>query len=244
MDVLLVENDESLAEPLIDGLARYGMVVRRVSTGAAALRAPVGDFVLVDAALPDIDGLDVCRRLRAAADVPIIILTSRRTSPPSTNSGSFRPSRTSPPSPPPSRTSPPSPPPARNVVDAYVAKPFSTRELVARMHAVDRRHTPPSPGALGPLSIDPRVHEATLHGFPLRLSAKEFHLLTLLADKPGEVVDRRRILESIWDPNFTGSGKTLDFHIAALRRKLGDPRWIQNRRGVGFRLTVPPPTAA
>ena len=79
-----------------------------------------------------------------------------------------------------------------------------------------------------------------MHGVPLKLTVKEYQVLALLADEPGAVVDRRRILETVWEPNFFGSGKTLDFHVAALRRKLGDARWIENRRGVGFRLTVPP----
>jgi DNA-binding response OmpR family regulator len=217
VDVLLVEDDESIAEPLMDGLARYGIDTRHVATGAAALTAPTGDFVLLDLGLPDIDGIDVCRRLRAAGDVPIIMLTARGDE-------------------------------ADRVLgleigaDDYVAKPFSTRELVARMRAVGRRAgtaTRPDTG-LGPLAIDPRVREATMRGMPLRLTAKEYQLLALLAEDPGAVVERRRILQTVWEPNFFGSGKTLDFHVAALRRKLGDPRWIENRRGVGFRLTVPP----
>jgi DNA-binding response OmpR family regulator len=217
VDVLLVEDDESIAEPLMDGLARYGIVARHVMTGAAALDAPVGDFVLLDLGLPDIDGIDVCRRLRAAGDVPIIMLTARGDE-------------------------------IDRVLgleigaDDYVAKPFSTRELVARMRAILRRLGKGSrvEVTMGPLAIDPRVREATLGGEPLRLTAKEYQLLALLAADPGAVVDRRRILETVWEPNFFGSGKTLDFHVAALRRKLGDPRWIENRRGVGFRLTVPP----
>jgi DNA-binding response OmpR family regulator len=221
VDVLLVEDDESIAEPLMDGLARYGIATRRVATGAAALDAPVGDFVLLDLGLPDIDGIDVCRRLRAAGDVPIIMLTARGDE-------------------------------ADRVLgleigaDDYVAKPFSTRELVARMRAVGRRSavTSRAEPALGPLAIDPRVREAALHGMPLQLTAKEYRLLALLAADPGAVIDRQVILERVWGNNFFGSGKTLDFHVAALRRKLGDPRWIENRRGVGFRLTVPPADVA
>jgi DNA-binding response OmpR family regulator len=225
MDVLLVEDDDSIAEPLIDGLARYGIATRHVATGAAALAAPPGDFVLLDLGLPDIDGIDVCRRLRARGDVPIIMLTARGDE-------------------------------ADRVLgleigaDDYVAKPFSTRELVARMRAIGRRMRSGGRGRsgtgyeLGPLAIDPRVREATLNGEPLHLTAKEYQLLALLAADPGAVVDRRRILEQVWDANFFGSGKTLDFHVAALRKKLGDPRWIENRRGVGFRLTLPPPGPA
>ncbi|GIF18316.1 DNA-binding response OmpR family regulator [Actinoplanes tereljensis] len=221
MEVLLVEDDESIAEPLIDGLARYGMVTRHVATGAAALSAPAGDFVLLDLGLPDIDGIDVCRRLREVSDVPIIMLTARGDE-------------------------------ADRVLgleigaDDYMAKPFSTRELVARMRATVRRVVA-GPGAgdpLGPLRIDSRLREATLHGAPLGLTAKEYQLLALLAEDPGAVVDRRRILETVWEPNFFGSGKTLDFHVAALRRKLGDPRWIENRRGIGFRLIILPADAA
>jgi DNA-binding response OmpR family regulator len=217
VDVLLVEDDRLIAEPLMDGLARYGIETRHVSTGAAALESPVGDFVLLDLGLPDIDGIDVCRRLRAAGDVPIIMLTARGDE-------------------------------ADRVLaletgaDDYVAKPISTRELVARMRAVGRRggaaNRPET--RLGPLAIDPRVREATLHGVPLHLTTKEFRLLALLAEDPGAVLDRQVILEIVWGRNFFGSGKTLDFHVAALRRKLGDPRWIENRRGVGFRLAAPP----
>ncbi|MET0414767.1 MAG: response regulator transcription factor [Actinoplanes sp.] len=223
MWILLVEDDESIAEPLAEGLSRYGIVTQHVATGAAALAAAPRDFVLLDLGLPDIDGIDVCRELRRAGDVPIIMLTARGDE-------------------------------ADRVLglemgaDDYLPKPFSTRELVARMRAVGRRTgVGARPGAetrLGPLVIDERTRQASLGGVPLPLTPKEFQLLTLLAADPGAVVDRRRILESVWEPNFFGRGKTLDFHVATLRRKLGDARWIENRRGVGFRLAVPPPSAA
>ncbi|GIE93021.1 response regulator transcription factor [Paractinoplanes rishiriensis] len=217
MQILLVEDDDSIAEPLVDGLRRYGIAAHHVATGAAALVAPPGDFVLLDLGLPDIDGIDVCRRLRAAGDVPIIMLTARGDE-------------------------------ADRVLgleigaDDYVAKPFSTRELVARMRAISRRTGVGgrSPAVrLGPLEIDERTRQASLDGVPLALTPKEYQLLCVLAADPGAVVDRRRILETVWEPNFFGHTKTLDFHVATLRRKLGDPRWIENRRGVGFRLTVP-----
>jgi DNA-binding response OmpR family regulator len=216
MRVLLVEDDESIAEPLAEGLSRYGITTSRVVTGAAALAAEPGDFVLLDLGLPDIDGIDVCRRMRLVSDVPIIMLTARGDETDRVLGLEIG-------------------------ADDYMAKPFSTRELVARMRAIGRR-TRPMPAAapaLGPLTVDDRTKQAYLHGELLPLTPKEYQLLALLAADPGAVVDRRRILETVWEPNFFGRGKTLDFHVATLRRKLGDPAWIENRRGVGFRLVVP-----
>ncbi|WP_431924558.1 response regulator transcription factor [Micromonospora wenchangensis] len=219
MRVLLVEDDNSIAEPLADGLARYGMAVRRVGTGAEALAAVGAEMILLDLGLPDMDGLDVCRELRRTSTVPLIMLTARGDE-------------------------------ADRVLglglgaDDYMAKPFSVRELVARMHAVGRRAAPASPVddrvlSVGPLRIDRRARQVHLRGAPVPLAPKEYDLLALLAGDPGAVVDRRRILETVWEPNFFGRGKTLDFHVASLRRKLGDPAWIETRRGVGFRLVVP-----
>jgi DNA-binding response OmpR family regulator len=134
-----------------------------------------------------------------------------------------------------------------------MSKPFSVRELVARMRAVRRRTNPggsaPTPAedappgeqvqTLGDLAIDRRTREVTMRGEPLALAPKEYDLLVHLAADPGAMVARRDILEAVWEPNFFGRGKTLDFHIASLRRKLGDPALIETRRGVGFRLAVP-----
>jgi DNA-binding response OmpR family regulator len=220
MRVLLVEDDESIAEPLADGLSRYGFITDRVSTGEQALAAPLGDFVLLDLGLPDIDGIDVCRRLRQVSDVPIIMLTARGDETDRVLGLEIG-------------------------ADDYVPKPFSTRELVARMRAVGRRTRPvgrraePPGTSVGPLTIDDRTRQAFLSGVALALTPKEYQLLALLAADPGAVVERRRILETVWEPNFFGRGKTLDFHVATLRRKLGDPGWIENRRGIGFRLVVP-----
>jgi DNA-binding response OmpR family regulator len=97
----------------------------------------------------------------------------------------------------------------------------------------------PEPNRLGPPTIDERTRQASLHGDVLPLAPKEYQLLALLAADPGAVLDQRWILETVWEPNFFGRGKTLDFHVATLRRKLGDPRWIENRRGIEFRLIVP-----
>ncbi|MET8761938.1 response regulator transcription factor [Lentzea sp. NPDC004782] len=226
MRILIIEDDDRIALPLAEGLRRYGFDVDRVSTGAAALAAAPVDMVLLDLGLPDVDGIDLCRHLRASSDVPIIMITARGEE-------------------------------ADRVVglelgaDDYLAKPFSLRELVARIRAVTRRAvpatqlvtTPDTAQRLGPLVIDRRTRQVHLHGEPVELAPKQFDLLALLADDPGAVCSRQQILDTVWDPHFFGPTKTLDVHVAAVRRKLGDPAWIETLRGVGFRLTVPGPAA-
>jgi two-component system, OmpR family, response regulator RegX3 len=127
--------------------------------------------------------------------------------------------------------------------DDYVVKPFGLRELVARIRAVSRRARP-RPGSddgtlrVGELEVDPRAHRATLGERELGLTAKEFALLELLARDPGAVVSRERILAEVWNTTWYGSAKTIDVHVASLRRKLGDPGWIETVRGIGLRLRV------
>jgi len=126
--------------------------------------------------------------------------------------------------------------------DDYVVKPFSTRELIARIRAVARRTNPdPSPRGgveVGPLQLDVRTHQVLVDGEPVELTPKEFGVLAHLATDPGGVHGRRDILEAVWERSWYGSSKTLDVHVASLRRKLGHPEWIQAVRGVGFRLAV------
>jgi two-component system response regulator RegX3 len=238
MRILLVEDDDSIAIPLIDGLNRYGFTVDRARTGREALAWSGADLILLDLGLPDADGIDVCQRIRAAsAAVPIIMLTARGTE-------------------------------VDRIVglevgaDDYLAKPVSLRELVARIRAVTRRTRlpvppeswappppPPSPPAqvvpeadlirVDDLIIDRRTRKAYLRGREIVLALKEFDLLVALAVDPGAVRTRDRLMETVWDEHYYGSTKTLDFHVAALRRKLGDPGWVQTVRGVGFRLVVP-----
>ncbi|MFD3548246.1 response regulator transcription factor [Streptomyces sp. NPDC058655] len=243
MRVLLIEDDESIAEPLAEGLSRYGLAVDRVATGGAALAGPFGDIVLLDLGLPDMDGIDVCRRIRQVSHVPIIMLTARGEE-------------------------------ADRVVglemgaDDYLAKPFSMRELIARIRAVTRRtragaqpaphaslpapaaprpghvHVGAGPAAHAPrrpeaLVVDRRTRQAWVGDVLVALTPKEFDLLALLAEDPGAVYSRQQILDQVWDPHFHGPTKTLDVHVAALRRKLGDPAWIHTVRGVGFRLVAP-----
>ncbi len=222
--ILLVEDDPAIAMSLDDGLVAAGFEVHHVPTGAAAIAADPAttDVVLLDLGLPDMDGRDVCRELRARSNVPIIMLTAR--------SDEFD-----------------------RVLglelgaDDYVTKPFSMRELVARIRAVSRR-VGGGPAAsvdggqllvVGPLTIDRRTRRVHLHGELVNLTAKEFDLLAFLASDAGAVRSRTEILERVWDEHWYGPTKTVDAHVAALRKKLGDPRWIEAVRGVGFRLEPP-----
>jgi DNA-binding response OmpR family regulator len=225
MRVLLVEDDDSIAVPLVEGLARFGIEARHVGTGAEALAAPPVDMVLLDLGLPDIDGVDVCWELNRTRNVPIIMLTSRRGEADLVRG-------------------------LEGGADDYLAKPFSLRELVARIRAVDRRaraeaFTRTAPGGpaeadlltIGRLAIDRNSREVSVDGEFVALAPKEYDLLDMLAARPGAVVLRQKLLEQVW-ATAEGRGKTLDFHIAALRKKLGDPAWIETRRGVGFRLVA------
>lgn len=217
VQILIVEDDLSIADALLAGLSRHGFEAQLVRTGAAALEAARrADLVLLDLGLPDLDGVEVCRRLRASTDIPIIVVSARSEE-------------------------------IDRVMllemgaDDYVVKPFGLRELVARIRAVSRRR-----GAvveapvteLGRLRVDRRAREVTVEGERVELTAKEFDLLAFLAADPGAALSRRRILEEVWEPNWFGSPKTVDVHIASLRRKLGHPEWIEAVRGVGFRLVV------
>jgi DNA-binding response OmpR family regulator len=215
--ILLVEDEDAIADPLVAGLRREGYVVSRVATGEGALEASPADLVLLDLRLPDLDGLDVCRRIRERSRVPIIVLTARGEE-------------------------------ADRVVglelgaDDYVVKPYGLRELIARIRAVMRRAASLGAGGtlrVGELEVDERARRATLAGRDLELTPKEFDLLAALARDPGAAVTRQRLLAEVWQTTWYGSSKTIDVHVAALRRKLDDPTWIETVRGVGFRLRVP-----
>jgi two-component system response regulator RegX3 len=223
--ILIVEDEASIAEPFARLLEREGFEARVAGTAAAALRAARDerpDLVLLDLVLPDGDGRDVCRTLRAESGVPVIMLTARGTE-------------------------------TDRVVglelgaDDYVVKPFSAAEVVARIRAVLRRTASgvgAAASARGPirvrqLEVDPLARRATLAGRELELSRKEFDLLCELARHAGEVVRREDLMSRVWDENWFGSTKTLDVHMGWLRRKLGDPTYIDTVRGVGFRFAAP-----
>jgi len=219
MDVLLVEDDDAIASSLIAGLQSSGMTVRRVSRGEDALRAKLPDVVLLDVGLPDIDGFEVCRRLRATSQVSVIMLTARDEEIDRVFGLEIG-------------------------ADDYVTKPFGLRELIARIRAVTRRAgatdaAENSTIIVESLHIDRLTRRAVLHSEELVLTTKEFDLLAYLAERPGIVHRRNDILESVWDTNWYGPTKTLDAHVAAVRKKLGDHRWIEAVRGVGFRLESP-----
>jgi len=215
MKILLVENEDAIAEPLAVGLRREGFSVERAATGAAALEADEPDLVLLDLRLPDMDGFDVCKALRARSSVPIIVVTARGEEADRVIGLELG-------------------------ADDYVVKPFGLRELIARIRAVTRRTSAHAAGAssmrIGGLGVDERARRATLDGAELPLTPKEFDILAVLARDAGAVVTRRQLLDDVWQTTWFGSSKTIDVHVAGLRSKLGDPGWIETVRGIGFRL--------
>jgi DNA-binding response OmpR family regulator len=219
MDILLVEDDDAIAASLISGLATSGMTVRRVSNGADAVAAEIPDVVLLDIGLPDFDGFEVCRRIRQKSQVPIIMLTARDEEIDRVFGLEIG-------------------------ADDYVTKPFGLRELIARIRAVSRRRAAVDLPAsevleIGNLKLDLSTRRVYMSGKEVELTTKEFDLLAYLAEHPGIVHRRTDIMESVWDANWYGPTKTLDAHVAAVRKKLGNADWIEAVRGVGFRLESP-----
>lgn len=212
MKVLVVEDDPVIAEPLVEGLKRNGFEVEHVAYAAQVVPAAADvDVVLLDLGLPDGDGLEVLRELRRTSDVPVIIATARGEE-------------------------------TDRVVglelgsDDYVVKPFSVRELAARIRAISRRRRTEPVLTGGRVMVDRGRHVAMIDGVEVDLTAKEFDLLAVLAEEPGRAVPRQELFSRVWDPVWIGSGKTLDVHIATLRKKIGDPDLIETVRGVGYRL--------
>jgi DNA-binding response OmpR family regulator len=226
MKILVVEDDESVAAGVLEGLARAGFQASHVADGAGALaevRASGPDFILLDLGLPDMDGTDLCRAIRALTTTPIIVVSARDEEIDRVLALELG-------------------------ADDYLVKPFGMRELVARIRAVARRSEDRSGDGqaasgstrqIGPLSIDQRSRRVLVDGAEVHMTVKEFELLYYLAEDPGAVCPRSDILRAVWNGNWYGTTKTLDAHVAAIRKKLGDPRWIEAVRGVGFRLDVP-----
>ena len=221
--ILLVEDDERISEPLLRVLVTEGFDVVHSSTGGEGLVAVADrrpDLMLLDLTLPDIDGLDVCRKVREdRPEMPIIMLTARAEEMDvivGLGAGA----------------------------DDYVPKPFRLAELVARIRArlriAEAAHQMPRELTGGPLRVNTESRRAYLNGEELELTSKEFDLLALLMSKPDATFTREQIMSSVWDENYWGSTRTLDTHISTLRRKIGDdtdpPTLIVTVRGVGFRF--------
>lgn len=220
MRVLVVEDDDAVAEPLLDGLRRNGLEATRVRMACDVIAAAQQvDVVLLDLGLPDGDGLDALRQLRYVNDVPVIIVSARGHEADRVIGLEFG-------------------------ADDYVVKPFSVREVSARIRAISRRRRSEPARGTDRLCVDRGRRRVEVDGISVDLTAKEFDLLAVLAEEPGRVVPRQELLARVWDPVWHGSGKTLDVHVAGLRRKLGDSNLIETVRGVGYRLNESPEATA
>lgn len=216
MRVLVVQEDTAAAESLTRGLRRRGHDVNSVDTGTHALQTyHRADLVLLDLELPDLDGLEVCRGIRAACDTPIIAITVRGTELDRVlglQAGS----------------------------DDYLVKPYGFPELMARIEAVMRRARPQSQAgrtiSYGPLHVDSGIREVRLDGELINVTRKEFDLLHLLASQPNTIFSRKQIMSRVWDTDWAEFSRTIDTHVSSLRNKLGARTWIITVRGVGFRF--------
>jgi DNA-binding response OmpR family regulator len=226
--ILLVEDDAEIRRALIHALTDLGHVVSSAATAMAGLQLVLDtelDLVVLDLGLPDVDGRDALRMLRAVSRVPVIVATARD------DEGVIV-----------------------DVLDRgaddYLVKPFGPAQLDARIRAVLRRAGADGAGipaalVVGELRVDPTAREATLAGVRLDLTPREFDLLGYLAARPGTVVTKRELLAQVWRLPFGGADKTVDVHLSWLRRKLGetatDPQYLHTIRGVGVKLTAPTP---
>ncbi|MEV1287610.1 response regulator transcription factor [Micromonospora sp. NPDC049679] len=222
--LLLIEDDLAIRTPLIRALRERGHAVAAAHTALGGLQTALDDrpdLVVLDLGLPDLDGLELLRMLRAVSAVPVIIATARD------DEGEI----------------------VRALdagADDYVVKPFTAAQLDARVRAVLRRGTPDQPDAavvVGELRVDPRGRRASLAGVELELTPREFDLLHHLTVRAGQVVTKRELLTEVWQVPYGGADKTVDVHLSWLRRKLGEtaqePRYLHTIRGVGVRLDAP-----
>jgi len=212
--VLVVEDDRSIGEQLVRGLSRAGCRVDLVESAAEALPHTDAELILLDLGLPDGDGIELCQRLRERTAAPILVVTARDTERERVTALDAG-------------------------ADDYITKPFGFAELLARMRAAMRRVRTGDERTrirYGPLTVDLAAHRVDIDGTEVALTAKEFDILACLATEPGRLVTREEIFDRAWDMNWYGPTKVLDVHIAALRRKLGDPTLIETVYGRGFRL--------
>jgi DNA-binding response OmpR family regulator len=224
--VLVVDDERNIVELVRLYLEKEGFAVVTAADGEAALvqyERTDPDLVVLDLMLPKLDGFEVCRELRRRGDVPILMLTARSEDVDAIVGLELG-------------------------ADDYVTKPFNPRALVARVKAILRRTDATAKGGrpiqVGDLRIDPRRREATVGGRRLDLRAREFDLLAALARDPGVVMTRDALLEDVWGTDFPGETRTVDVHVAEVRKKLGeDGPQVETVRGIGYRL-VPPPRGA
>ena len=225
--LLLVEDDAAIRGALIRALTERGHAVTSQPSAMTAIQHVLDsppDLILLDLGLPDLDGYEALRMMRAITTVPVVVVTAR-----DDEAEIIR------------------------VLDAgaddYVVKPFGAGQIDARIRAVLRRAGSADPGTAGPLEVgglwlDPDAHEANLDGVRLDLSRREFDLLHYLALHAGQVVTRRDLLTHVWRMPYGGADKTVDVHVSWLRRKLGEtaqhPRYLHTVRGVGIKLGPPP----
>jgi DNA-binding response OmpR family regulator len=222
--IVLIEDDVDIRRLVADALAAQGHDVESAAAALEGLQLTVQgkpDLVVMDLGLPDLDGTELLRMIRAVSQVPIIVITARgadevvvRT----LDSGA----------------------------DDYLVKPFSVAQLEARVRALLRRGAAPDSGEtirIGDLKIDPAAREATLEGEPIDLSPKEFDLLRALAERAGEVVSKRALMAEVWREPYGGAERTVDVHLSWLRSKLGEtaqqPRYLRTVHGVGVKLVDP-----
>lgn len=220
MKILIVEDDERVADALAGFLGRAGYAVERAGDGRGALEMLGTDTeaVILDLGLPDIDGIELCRRIRTVSGVPILIATAR-----SQVHERIRGLRAG--------------------ADDFLVKPYDVQELLARIEAVTRR-TQAIGGELGQVGIDidgVRIdlvaRRVLVDGEPVELTRKEFDVIAVLARYPGVAVPRERLIREVWNTDWQSFARSLEVHVASLRRKIGRPALIETVRGIGYRLT-------
>lgn len=219
--ILIVDDEPNILELARMYLEREGFQVECVSTGQDALAKQAAsnpDLIILDLMLPDIDGFEVCRQIRAKSNTPVLMLTARKDD-------------------------------VDKIVglelgaDDYCTKPFNPRELVARVKAILRRYQVGTKAGeiieIGKLRIDLTRHEVTASEQPIKLRTKEFALLTALAQSPGVVFSREKLLDLVWGYDYYGETRTVDVHVNHLREKLtGSGVSIETLRGIGYKMTV------
>lgn len=220
MRILIVEDDERVAAALDAFLARSGYATVRAADGTQALDLLDADteVVLLDLGLPDVDGIDLCRRIRGRSEVPIVVVTARSQVTERIKG-------------------------LRAGADDFVVKPYDVHELLARIEAVTRRSRAARPDTDAPVvvhdggvQIDLVARQLLIDSVPVELTRKEFDIVAVLARYPGVAVPKERLIREVWNTDWRGFGHSLEVHVGAIRRKAGQRPLIETVRGVGYRL--------